>query len=125
MAISTKHCYTLSEAEDTAATVVDKLKDYCIDIMVAGSVRRKCAIVHDIEIVCIPKYVTDATLFEPDKRTIDPRFVDAVNSISPSLKGAANGKYTRRDLSGTPIDIFMCTRKNWGYITFIRTGSGS
>ena len=101
---------SLAYAQKEAAQVVAALAPFCDRIEVAGSVRRQCATVNDIEIVCIPR---SRDLLQ---------FARAVEKWT-KLKGAPIGKYTRRRLpSGMELDIFMCNAQTWGCIYLIRTG---
>jgi DNA polymerase/3'-5' exonuclease PolX len=70
--------------------------------------------VGDIEIVCIRK---EKLLFEPGIETI----LDQL----PKVRGdASNGKQAIRETpEGINLDCYFATKKNWGYIFAIRTGS--
>lgn len=101
----------LAEAQAKAEGVVVSLAPYCKRIEIAGSIRRECPEVGDIEIVLIPD---TSKLFQ---------YVDAINKYT-KVKGDPLGKYTqRRHPSGCIIDIFICTPQTWGPVCFIRTGS--
>lgn len=101
----------LEQAEIIANKYVRLLGPYCKRIEIAGSIRRQCAEVGDIEIVCIRN---TAKLFN---------FVGEVNKLK-KIKGEATGKYTQRLLlEGINLDLFMCYKENWGLIYAIRTGS--
>ena len=45
----------LTKAREIADRIVVLLKPYCARVEIAGSIRRRKADVHDIEIVCLPK----------------------------------------------------------------------
>lgn len=49
----------LDKAAPLAAKIADDLRPVCERVEVAGSVRRKCETVGDIELVVIPKYAAD------------------------------------------------------------------
>jgi DNA polymerase/3'-5' exonuclease PolX len=99
-----------ADAKIIADDVVAQLAPYCERIEIAGSVRRKCEEVGDIEIVCIRR----------GKDLI--KFADIVDSWG-KIRGEVIGKYCARTYRHIQIDLFMCDAKNWGYIFAIRTGS--
>lgn len=105
----------LSEAITIAERIKAQLQPHCIKIEIAGSIRRKCPMVGDIEIVAIPK---------PYQIGL---FADGIVPIINSWKkviGELPCKYTKRILpEGVQLDLFFATPDNWGYILAIRTGS--
>jgi len=111
----------IAEAEEVAGQVISTLEPFCDRIEVAGSIRRKCGTVGDVEVVCIPSEVDAALLFDTGEKERDPRFLAAVNRWE-KVKGDPSGKYTQRIHLGAKIDIFMATPENWGLILAIRTG---
>jgi hypothetical protein len=75
--------------------------------------------------VCIPKTVTQLSLFEQGIKVYHPipEFISAVNQWE-GVKGLATGKYTRRRLKeGIMLDVFIVNEINWGIQFAIRTGS--
>ena len=104
-----------------AQYVVAQLQPYCDRIEVAGSIRRECPGVGDIEVVCIPKVDMTGLFNDIPQRNAD--FCQAVDSWD-KINGQAAGKYMQRILpSGINLDIFTATADNWGLIFAIRTGS--
>ncbi len=98
-----------------AVGIKSLLEPHCVRIEIAGSLRRKCELIGDIEIVCIPKPF-ETGLFESG-------FAKVVNSME-KIKGEPTGKYTQRRLQGgILLDIFIAEPGNWGSILAIRTGS--
>ncbi len=120
--VEQRQAFLYPHALEIAKKYLEKLSPYCERIEIAGSLRRKNSIVHDIEIVCIPKKLWRKTgLFEGEEVPIQS-FVDEVNKLE-RIKGDPSGKYTKRMLpEGLTLDLFMCTPENWGYIFTIRTG---
>ncbi len=98
-----------------AQRVKTLLSPHCLQIAIAGSIRRKKTEVKDIEIVAIPKpYETG--LFESG--------IAAVVNQWEKVKGELPSKYTQRILpEGIKLDLFFAERENWGLILAIRTGS--
>lgn len=107
--------WDLKEAEDTAAGLLELLAPHCYKIAIAGSVRRQCLTVGDIEIVAVPKeYGTG--LFSTGIATV-------VNEWY-KIKGDLPCKYTKRLLqNGMLLDLFLVEPESWGYQLAIRTGS--
>lgn len=104
-----------------AEEVLADLREVCVRVAVAGSVRRRRSEPNDLEIVCIPK-PGPADLFG-QAFGCSPDFVRAVDRW-PRIRGYATMKYTRRVLpSGVECDLFMAQEDNWGLIYAIRTGS--
>ena len=99
------------------------LRPWCERIEIAGSLRRQKTEVHDIEFCCIPRTV-ESGLFGDEKMS-HPQFVEAVDSLE-KIKGSPLGRYVQRKLpEGLNLDIFICTKENWGYQLAIRTGPAS
>lgn len=107
----------------------ERLARYCVRFEVAGSVRRRKATVHDIEIVCIPRPT------KTGHRSVS--WVLAVTNLGRVVKGdPMGGKYIqilcrpfllddlRKDIQVT-LDVFTATAHNWGLIYAIRTGSAA
>ena len=101
----------LYDAFPIAESIRLALAPFCERIEIAGSIRRRCTDVGDVELVLI-------------RRNRDlPQFVRAVEQWE-RIKGQPTGAYTqRRHPSGMKVDIFMVTPANWGLILAIRTGS--
>ncbi len=126
------------KAKKYADRVVELLEPHCVKIEIAGSIRRECPEVNDIEIVCIPtkelvlkKEPVQAGLFgsmehNPKKELVANRyFRDIINGWT-KVKGEPTGKYTRHVLPGDDpieVDIFMVLPESWGYQMALRTGS--
>lgn len=114
----------LEDVEPFARMLLKQFKPFCERIEIAGSIRRKCKNVGDIELVCIPRRVQTG-LFAEDVQ-IDPGFVAAVNKF-PAVKGSPEGKYTQRSImvngDTVALDLFMTSKEIWGSIFAIRTGS--
>lgn len=108
-----------AEARATAEEIVGLLQPFCVQIDIAGSVRRKKAMVSDIEIVAIPKPTLD--LFgQPLERTDVDWWLDDTLPQSDVLKNGPRYKqFIYRD---TQVDLFLATPMNYGYILMLRTG---
>jgi len=117
---------TLDTARTLANRVIELLQPYCKLVCIAGSIRRECRMVNDIEIMALPYQVKRESQDLFDKVMIsehDPTFVRKVNEWT-KIKGEATGRYTQRELSGGVIlDLFMPQAHDWGRQLAIRTGS--
>lgn len=113
---------TLEEGLKAAQEAVDVIAPYCDRVVIAGSIRRRCPAVNDLEIVCIPR--VEGGGFFGDIPTRSPEFVEAVNAW-PAIRGKAeDGRYTRRIMpAGEELDLFITDPDRWGLILAIRTGS--
>jgi DNA polymerase/3'-5' exonuclease PolX len=115
------------EAKAIAQTWIGYLKDSCERIEIAGSIRRGKPEVKDVELVCIPKIVTEPDLFggEGSKTnilevTIGKLFWDRVY-----LAANKNGpRYKQLALTeGIHLDLFIVLPPaEWGVQFLIRTG---
>ncbi len=114
----------LLRAVSIAEHWIGRLSAYCDRIKIAGSIRRKCPVVGDIEIVCIPKVITVTDGLFDKKKIRNPGFAEALKG-AVILKGdPIDGKYMQFNLpQGIKLDLFTATRENWGFIYAIRTGS--
>lgn len=110
--------YRYEDALAIANEVLEELRPHCVRIEIAGSIRRKKALVGDIEIVAIPKpYTTGA---------VESGIALVVNKWM-KVKGKmeyGKTKYTQRILKeGIKLDLFVADETNWGLIFAMRTGS--
>jgi DNA polymerase/3'-5' exonuclease PolX len=126
--------------EEQAAALVELLGGVCERIEVAGSLRRRCAEVGDIELVCVPAYGPDpygADLFgkgggsgEIDLLVAKLRDLKQRGVLRDRLgsdgKPAWGPKMVRALYGQKPpvaVDVFMVRPPaSWGVIEFIRTG---
>lgn len=107
----------LREAERVAGYWIERLAPHCKRINIAGSIRRKCETVGDIEIVAVPKLLPFET-FAEDIRTA--RIV-----ACKGFRNFSKAKYLQfiDKWYNVQIDLFLATPETWGVIFAIRTGS--
>lgn len=110
----------LDDARRLAASIIRTMRPYCYRnrILAAGSVRRRIPMVHDIDIVCIPK----------DRQAFMRR---AGRRSTIVLDGHWNVQLITR--AGIQIDFFFAKPEernlfgivpsNWGSVLLCRTGS--
>lgn len=123
--------YTYYNAIKVANYIVDKLKPHCNRIHIAGSLRRMCWDVNDIEIVCEPKKQKSQTsLFdECNPETTLQAFTNEVKHITRRIiKGDVNGRYMQIETSsaicpGIRLDLFLPQPSDYWRQYAIRTGS--
>jgi len=119
----------LDAARYQAHRLLDLLEPVCERIEIAGSIRRQCLEVGDIELVAIPKSTQD--LFgvrEWDTKIIKTRLFDLhsqtlLGSSDRTLFAKAGEWYAQFVAFGMKVDLFMTTPEKWGCIFMIRTGS--
>jgi len=100
----------LEQAQKIAAEVIKRLSAYCQKIETAGSIRRRKAIVHDIDIVLIPS----------DPWNLEAEVLALARPFLPKLSGE---KLKRFDFNGAQIDLYYATVQTWATLLLIRTGS--
>jgi len=111
---------TFTKAHALAVSIKAKLSPYCSRCEIAGSIRRRCQEVGDVEIVCVPLKEKDG-LFD-DIMVVNRGFIQAVNQWE-KVRGNPEGSYTQRIIDGEKLDIFIANENNWGLIYAVRTGS--
>jgi DNA polymerase/3'-5' exonuclease PolX len=92
----------LAEAQKKAEAFLGKIMPECRRAEIAGSIRRKRPLVHDIDIVAIPSKVP--FLF----------------TIPTTARGPA---IIRTTYEGMNVDIYIATEKTYECLRLIRTGS--
>lgn len=119
----------LTKATDIAILVGEGLKPFCTKLNIAGSIRRQKPEVKDIEIVCLPRYITrtQGDLFG-DVETVTevtPNFMAEINGHGEVVKGKPDGKYMQIYLRfyNINLDLFMPSPDDYYRQYAIRTGS--
>lgn len=110
-------------ALDRATLLRDSLAPHCERIEIGGSIRRKKAIVKDIELIAIP-HQTGGGLFA-DEPQHSERFAHLVHAIGRVVSGdPLTGKHIKVDLKdGIRLDLFTTVPERWGWTYLLRTGS--
>ena len=120
------HPFVASIATDFAQTLVP----YCEQIQIAGSLRRLCTFVKDVDIIAIPKFIDgkDDTLFgEPVKENLlDKKLFEMYLAKEITLE--TNGEKIKRfnktvQGKNIPIDIYIADLSTWNTLLLIRTES--
>jgi DNA polymerase/3'-5' exonuclease PolX len=126
----------LARAEQIARTLADEMSPHCSRVEIAGSIRRGCPEVKDIELVAVPTWKEEETsegLFaEQVQVNLLHRWAErsGVHWIKPGTSQIVpwhvkeDGKYWRGLLpTGIKLDLFIADSENFGLIFAIRTGS--
>ncbi len=129
----------IRDAKALADNLVEQMRPHCERVEIAGSIRRGCQVVKDMEIVAVPKWhpgeignlFGDAEMlngllvwaFDAEARAILQWIKPGTSEIIP-WEPKRDGKYWRALLSqNIKLDLFITTLQQWGIIFLIRTGS--
>lgn len=97
----------LETAKKIAHDFMEQISPFCLRTESAGSVRRGKSEIQDIDICAIPKALFGLKTVMDRQHYIRGRFPSRNSQIK---------------FKGEKIDIFWCSRENWGNIFLIRTG---
>ena len=97
----------LEFAKEVANAFIGQIQPFCSRVEIAGSVRRGKREVKDVEICAIPRDLFELKTFMDKQRC---------------LRGKFPSKYSQIIYSDEKIDIYLCSKDNWGNIFLIRTG---
>ena len=99
------------------------LRDYCERVEIAGSIRRKSAQVHDIELVALPKLHTVVDMFGGTSTPRSQLDLFPWPSLGQVIKNGPRFKQiaiTRKDIT---LDLFVVLAPaQWGVLYTLRTG---
>lgn len=123
----------LADAEALLGDLLPLVQPACSQLVVAGSVRRRKETVGDLEIVCTPRYLEQASLFgdAPGKSRVDLLdevvttligqgvLADRLNKLGHAARGE---RYKRLSFRGTGVDLFCSDADRFGLVLAIRTG---
>lgn len=127
-----------SEALAVAEQILDRLRPFCERCAIAGSIRRRCAMVGDIEILFVPKLAPDRSTFlsalmegridmvDMAETVINRLEQDGVLKKRANVRGSfmwgKQNKFAVHAKSGIPVDFFATTHEKWFVALVIRTG---
>lgn len=126
----------LTRAEQIARALAGEMAPHCARVEIAGSIRRGCPQVKDIELVAIPVWkeeeVASGLFPEQERVNLLHRWAKraGITWIKPGTSQIVpwqpkpDGKYWRALLpTGIKLDLFIAEPENFGLIFAIRTGS--
>lgn len=123
---------TLAHAEAIARDLVELLEPCCLTIAIAGSIRRRKPLVKDIEILAVPKTISEPiNLFgdvhrERDLLDEEVRAWLEAGTVQPRLdvngRQAIGTRYKRLLFRDVSVDLFTARWENYGLVLAIRTG---
>ena len=127
---------SLARALPLAEKIKDAFSPACERIEIAGSIRRKKAMVGDIEILAIPKsvpaFLVQLCFFGGPVKSVsalDPLISEFMQRNDNFKCGNKNGDLYKNflieideDGSEVGLDLFITTADQWGYIFALRTG---
>ena len=126
--------WPLADAEAIASQIVEIMRESCVRIEVAGSIRRRRESVGDIEIVYSPRMIERQTgLFAADVQfypmandAIDRLIGDGILKPRRKLNGSSTWgeliKLATHIPSGIPVDLFAISLPSWHNYLVCRTG---
>lgn len=110
--MSTEVKMPLKRAQIIADRFIKFLDPYCEKISIAGSVRRECSEVGDIEVCVVPK----------DEFSMGRAFPEGYPGMVVNGTRLKRFKYPDMNLQ---IELYITTENDWGRILAIRTGSSA
>ncbi len=125
-----KRRWSLADAEQVAHALLSLLSPSCVQIAVAGSIRRKRPDPADIELLCIPKPHEEEVLLGPQDQ-LDRTLMELLTAGDLAMRMSKAGrpigygkdnKFLIHRESGIPVDIFSTEARYWGMALFVRTG---
>jgi DNA polymerase (family X) len=117
--------FSIHFANACAERLIAWLTPHCERIHIAGSIRRKCSDIGDVDLVCIPKIQPFLDLFGAP---MTPRNLTAHEIKRRCLAEAwliikAGPTYLVFEGGGVQVDLWFCTEETWGTVLMCRTGS--
>jgi DNA polymerase/3'-5' exonuclease PolX len=122
--------YEYAKAYMVAERLAQRLERSCEKLQIAGSLRRRAKVVHDIEIVCVP-VLEELSGLLGETHALRSRLDDTLDELIEervlrSFPGAKHGprlkQYAVQPL-GIKVDLFIVLPPaQWGTILAIRTG---
>lgn len=112
--MSFKRDFELDDAEEIALDFLAKTKDLYSKSLLAGSIRRREPIVHDIDLAVIPK----GTNFRLWKDKVTSKVREIGGEVATFGETISNFRYR-----GAQVNLFLCLNENaWGVTQMWATG---
>ena len=97
----------LKKGQAIATLLIKRLRPYCRRIEVAGSIRRKRPVVHDIDLVLVP---SDLWQLNAELKKLGEVKKDG-------------DKYKTLVIHGAQVDVYFATEETWATLYLVKTGS--
>jgi len=123
--MSSGHEYSLEFAKSEADKCLAAVAAFCESALVVGSVRRLRPVVHDVELLIVPRTQAQAGLFGPTGATeslFELAFSKIVEELAAHVQTAGPARKRIVLPSGLPVDIFISDAERVGVETVIVTG---
>lgn len=114
------------EASAIAGELLDLLRPACERIEIAGSLRRQCAAIGDLELVAIEHVELITDLFGEVVASRRDHVAEIITNPADWRFGPCmlNGpKHKSFTFQGFPVDLFIVEHATWGALFTIRTGN--
>lgn len=123
----------LEQAKEVAGRFVGLLAPYIEKALVVGSIRRGRSVVHDVDLLVVPKYATNADWFggrmevNLTAQAVDKFLVTHIFEARKKKDGTTMvGKGVAfLEFEGVPVDIYYADDSTWYGLMLIRTGSAA
>ena len=108
-----------SEVEPLAFKIVSTIEQHCIRVEVAGSIRRQKPTVNDIDLVIQPKSNSWLQIIKAIRREFD-----AITEKQGQKLATLYVPFVSKQGRGLlQVDLYRASRRMWGILLLIRTGS--
>lgn len=116
--------FALASAERIARAAVGELAPACSRIEIVGAVRRRVAVVDEIELLAIPRSETIGLFGDSQRSALWARLEALI--VQGRLAELRGGELTRRysisHAPGLALEVYTATPETWGVQMAIRTG---
>jgi DNA polymerase (family 10) len=107
------------EVEPFASEIVSKIEPHCVRVEMAGSIRRRRAMVNDIDFVAQPKPNSWLKIIKTLRREFD-----AVTEKQGEKLATLYLPFASKQNQGyLQVDLYRASKRTWGILLLIRTGS--
>jgi len=113
--MNTEHRMDLAFAKRISDRFMKHIEPYVKKMSIAGSVRRECSTVGDIEVLCIPK----------DEFSMGQAFPEGYHGLVVNGTRLKRFKYRQNGPVPLQIELYITTESDWGRMLAIRTGSSA
>lgn len=108
-----------AEVEPLAFKIIRTIEPYCLRAQIAGSIRRCKGTVNDIDIVVEPKPRSWIKMIKEIRREFDAITEKQGDKLATLYVPFAS----RQGRSHVQVDLYRASKRTWGILLLIRTGS--